>query len=231
VHKHVEVREHLRALLSTEPPGTAAPSERALAEQFGVARMTVRQAIDALVVDGLLERAQGRGTFVSRGRGDIASRFTSYTEEMLRRGLRPESRTLRLREDRPPPAVAGALELDPTANVVQWTRIRYADGITMCLEDAFLPSVLVPELIEGSQPESLYVDLAGRGLTPTRVEDAIDAGVAGPEEAEVLGIEVGAPVLRISRRTFAGPRPVEVSRSTYRADRFTLRLALTRGGN
>ena len=66
--KHVQVREYVRSLVAGAAPGTAAPSERELVHRFGVARMTVRQAMDALVVEGLLERIPGRGTFVARPR-------------------------------------------------------------------------------------------------------------------------------------------------------------------
>ena len=65
VHKHVQVREYVRSLVGGAEPGTPAPSERELVQLFGVARMTVRQALDALVAEGLLERIPGRGTFVA----------------------------------------------------------------------------------------------------------------------------------------------------------------------
>src|SRR6476646_9569723 len=92
--KHVQVREHVRGLIETQPPGSAAPSERELVARFGVARMTVRQALDALVAEGLLERIPGRGTFVARAKIDVQVRLSSYTEEMGRRGLKPDSRSL-----------------------------------------------------------------------------------------------------------------------------------------
>ena len=66
--KHVQVREYVRNLVTGSAPGSPAPSERELVQHFGVARMTVRQAMDALVVEGLLERIPGRGTFVARPR-------------------------------------------------------------------------------------------------------------------------------------------------------------------
>ena len=66
--KHVQVREYVRSLVAGAAPGSPAPSERELVHRFGVARMTVRQAMDALVVEGLLERIPGRGTFVARPR-------------------------------------------------------------------------------------------------------------------------------------------------------------------
>src|ERR687890_2334434 len=92
VPKHVRVREYVRSLLDGAEPGTPTPSERELVQRFGVARMTVRQALDALVAEGLLERVPGRGTFVSRALIDNQPRLRSFTEEMQRRGARPSSR-------------------------------------------------------------------------------------------------------------------------------------------
>src|ERR671916_542990 len=107
--KHVQVREHVRSLIEAQPPGAAAPSERELVARFGVARMTVRQALDALVSEGLLERIPGRGTFVSRPKSG-QGRPSSFTEEMRRRGLLPESQTLIARLEQAGPGVARALD-------------------------------------------------------------------------------------------------------------------------
>jgi GntR family transcriptional regulator len=94
IHKHVQVREYVRGLIQGADPGSPAPSERELVQHFGVARMTVRQALDALVSEGLLERVPGRGTFVARAKIDVQVRLSSYTEEMARRGMRPSARTM-----------------------------------------------------------------------------------------------------------------------------------------
>src|SRR3954462_14772930 len=94
VRKHVQVREYVRGLIQGADPGSPAPSERELVQHFGVARMTVRQALDALVAEGLLERVPGRGTFVARAGADAQVQLTSYTEDMQRRGMMPGSRTL-----------------------------------------------------------------------------------------------------------------------------------------
>ncbi len=227
VHKHVQVREYVRSLVAGAEPGTPAPSERELVQYFGVARMTVRQALDALVGEGLLERIPGRGTFVADHRLDQVPRLNGFTEEMRQRGMTPGSRSLMARMVAAGPGVARALEIGVGEQVVHWQRLRLADDVPMCLEDAYLSAELVPGLLE-NLPESIYAELERRDLSPTWGEDSVDAGLAQEPESQLLGVPVGHPVLRVARRAFRERTPVEVSRSTYRADRFTLWVPLTR---
>jgi len=227
--KHVQVREYVRSLVAGAAPGSPAPSERELVHRFGVARMTVRQAMDALVVEGLLERIPGRGTFVARPRR-APSRLTSFGEEMARRGMLAESQTLLARREQAGPGVARALSLTEGDAVIHWRRLRRADGVPMCIEDAYLNEVLIPGFLQTGMPTSLYDALASRGLRPTWAEDSINADAAGDEEAQLLEIEPGTPVLRHSRRALVGEKAVEVSRSVYRSDRFTLWVQLGQEG-
>lgn len=227
--KHVQVREYVRSLVTGSAPGSPAPSERELVHRFGVARMTVRQAMDALVVEGLLERIPGRGTFVARPRR-TASRITSYTEEMARRGMLAESQTLLARREQAGPGVARALNLTEGDAVIHWRRLRRADGSPMCIEDAYLNEVLLPGFLQTGMPTSLYDALEARGLRPTWAEDSITADRAHDDEAEMLELEPGGAVLRHSRRAISGDKVVEVSRTVYRADRFTLWVQLGHDG-
>jgi GntR family transcriptional regulator len=227
VHKHVQVREYVRELLAGAPPGHPAPSERELVHQFGVARMTVRQALDALVGEGLLERIPGRGTFVAQRRAAEVARLSSFTEDMQRRGHTAGSRTVVARLEAAGPGVARALEIAEGDPIIHRQRVRTADGTPMCIEDAYLPATLVPGMLE-NLPDSLYAELRDRGLEPTWGEDSVDAGIAATAEARLLDVQSGAPVLRVARRAFADRTPVSVSRSTYRADKFTLWVPMVR---
>jgi GntR family transcriptional regulator len=228
VLKHVQVREYVRDLIEGAESGSPAPSERDLVLHFGVARMTVRQALDALVAEGLLERIPGRGTFVARAESNVQARLSSYSEEMPRRGMKPGARTLLARMEAAGPGVARALEIDAGDKVVHWQRLRLADGVPMCIEDAFLADTVVPRFLENPLPESLYDELGRRDLMPSSGEDSVDAAVARPDEAEVLEVTPGAPLLRIARRALAGNVAVVVSRSTFRTDRYTLWVPLSR---
>lgn len=225
-HKHVVVREYVRDLVAGAAPGTAAPSERDLVQRFGVARMTVRQALDTLVSEGLLERIPGRGTFVARPRR-VATTITGYTEEMTRRGLLAESQTLLARREQCGPGVARALNLTEGDAVIHWRRLRRGDGTPICIEDAYLNEVLLPGFLQTGMPTSLYDALEARGLRPTWAEDSISADTATDEEAGLLEVAPGAVVLRHSRRGIVGDRVVEVSRSVYRGDRYTMWLQLS----
>lgn len=221
--KHAVVREHLRQLLDGAEPGTPVPSERVLVQQFGMARTTVRQAVDALVLEGLLERIPSRGTFVARPRGRPGRNggLASFTEDMARRGMAVESRTLDAERVRATGGVARALGLAEGAGVLRWRRLRRAAELPMCVEDSYLDEALVPGLLDNKPlPASLYDELARRDLRPTWAEDSIRADQAQAAEARLLEVPPGSPVLRRARRALSADLPVVVSRSTYRADRY-----------
>jgi GntR family transcriptional regulator len=219
--KHIQVREYVRSLVDGCEPGDSAPSERELVQRFGVARMTVRQAMDALVGEGLLVRIPGRGTFVAQPRSH-PGRLQSFSEEMGQRGLLPESQTVIARREKAGPGVARALSLTEGDPVIHWKRLRRGDGTPVCVEDAYLNEVLLPGFLQSGMPTSLYEDLDARGLRPTWAEDSVSADVATADEAAALEIALGAPVLRISRRALVDGKPIEVSRGVFRADRYTL---------
>ncbi|WP_245994458.1 GntR family transcriptional regulator [Nocardioides immobilis] len=224
--KHVAIREYVRDLVSGCAAGTAAPSERDLVERFGVARMTVRQALDALVAEGVLQRFPGRGTFVAPPRRQ-PSRIASFTEDMAGRGTVAESRTILAERVKAPAGVARALGLTPREPVLRWRRLRLADGSPVCLSDAYLSASLLPGLLDGADlPASLYDELSSRGRRPTWAEDSLSAGVATPEEAALLECQEGSVVIRLTRRALWEDRPIEISRSVYRADQHTISFQL-----
>lgn len=225
--KHVAVREYVRTLVQDLPPGSPAPSERDLVQRFGVARMTVRQALQGLVDQGLLERVPGRGTFVAKP-GDTDTRVLGFTDEMQARGRIAESQSLLLRRERIGPGMARALGMTEGDPVIHWQRLRRVDGVPMCLQSTYLPEVLLPGFLTSSMPTSLYADLAARGLRPNWAEDAIRPHVASEMEAQMLELPDGAAVLRIERRAVKDAQVVELSRSLRCTDRFPLRVQYDR---
>ncbi|UDY24213.1 GntR family transcriptional regulator [Nocardioides sp. Kera G14] len=223
--KHETIREYVRGLVAQEEPGTPAPSERELVHRFGVARMTVRQALDALVVEGLLERIPGRGTFVARPRRR-ATPVLSFTDDAVRRGKVADSQTLVSRREAASESVAKALGISEGDAVIYWRRLRTVDGAPTCVVDAWLNEILLPGFLHSPLPASLYDELGARGLRPTWAEDIINVGPSVLDEAALLEVPREALVVRGQRRAFAGEVIVEVSRAAWRTDRFQLRLQL-----
>lgn len=218
------IREYVRDLVAGTDPGSPAPSERDLVDHFGVARMTVRQALDALVAEGVLERFPGRGTFVAAPRRRPTG-ISGQTEDITRRGLAPDARTLVAERIPADLTLARNLDIAEGNLVVRWRRVRLADNRPFCVSDAYLPDALVPGLLD-RLPASLYEELTLRDVHPTWAEDSVSAGVATDEEAELLELPVGGVVLRHSRRGLREDRVVEISRTVFRGDQHILALQL-----
>jgi GntR family transcriptional regulator len=217
VAKHLQLQNILRRFVDQHATaGAAIPSERVLAEHFGVARMTVRQAIDALVADEVLERVVGLGTFVARPKLDLQVKLTSYSEEMHRRGM---------------VLVARELQIDPGQPVIRFRRQLLADGEPMSVDENFIPASHVPGMLDEEPPTSLYRVLSERyGMVMEWGEDTIEATAASASIARLLNVELGAPLLKIQRHAYVARSMVDYSVSYYRADRYKLWVPLQRPG-
>ncbi|HWB95606.1 MAG TPA: GntR family transcriptional regulator [Bryobacteraceae bacterium] len=210
--------------------GQQLPNESKLAENFGVSKITVRQALQELADLGYVRREQGRGTFVSKPKlGQGPRELSSFTEEMRRHQLAPASLVLEQSEIRAEGRVAEALELAAGAPVLQLKRLRLADGEPMGVQTAYIAL----ELAAGLQNEhfegvSLYDLLRTRyGLHPARARETHLAVVAEPATAALLGIAPGSAVFEAERVTFlADGRPFELVKSIMRGDRYSIVLDL-----
>ncbi|WP_247826187.1 GntR family transcriptional regulator [Arthrobacter antioxidans] len=230
--KHVQLRESLRRYIRQfGEPGAGIPSERQLGSYYGVARMTVRHAIDALVAEDVLERIVGLGTFVARSKMDLHMKMTSYTEEMIRRGMVPDARVLSFEQQGASPLVARELQIELGQPVVRFRRQLLADGEPMSVDENFIPAHCVPGILDDPPPTSLYNVLSERyGLVMEWGEDTIEATAASPSIARLLNVEMSAPLLKIQRHAYVARSMVDYSVSYYRADRYKLWVPLQRPG-
>ena len=200
--------------------GEAIPTERDLADEFDISRITVRKAIEGLVDEGLVTRRRGAGTFVAQPRVEKSfSRLTSFSEDMISRGRRPHSVWISRTEAAVTPEEALSLGLSPGSMVYRFQRIRYADDATMALEQATVPAYCLPSA--AAVEDSLYKALEAAGFLPIRALQRLRAIAFSAEQAEALGVPTGTPGLFIERRGFlADGRPAEFTRSYYRGDAY-----------
>jgi GntR family transcriptional regulator len=228
--KHAQLRDVLAELATTGlAPETAIPSERELMTTYGVSRATVRKAIDSLVVDGLLQRIHGRGTFVARPRLESRLHLASFSQDMRRRGLIPSTRLLNVELDRPPAEVAAALELDDDALAWRLDRVRLADDQPIAIENGWYPKALLPGLDRHDLGGSLYELFADVfDLTIDSAEQTLWGEAADGVVAERLDAATGTPLLVFRRVSKAGGKPLEYVVSRYRGDRYQIHMSLGR---
>ncbi len=208
------------------------PTETQLAEQFGVSKITVRQALTELASGGYVRREQGRGTFVERPSfGQGPRELTSFTEEMRSHHLAPSSRVLDQKEIEADDSTATALDIPAGSKVFLLKRLRLAGGEPMGIQTAHLDLALTPGIADlNFENVSLY-DVLERtyGLEPVRARETYCVGLAKPEVAELLAIPAGSPVLQAERVTLSsGGRPFEFVRSVMRGDRYRIVLDLVK---
>ncbi len=208
----------------------ALPAERELATALGVSRVTVRNAVRALVDKGMLIQRHGAGTFVASRVEQPLKQLTGFTEDMLDRGMVADVQWLDRSSGLPTPEECSALDIAPDVPVSRLYRLRLADNKPMCLEHAVLPQSILPEpeQIEGS----LYTFLQSKGQRPTRAVQKLSARLLDISHAHLLGVPTGSPCLYIERRSFLAldgdgasddalkDRPIEFVRSYYRGDSY-----------
>lgn len=226
IPKHEQLRAILLHKCTRElQPGDLLTSERNLMQDYGVSRITVREAIGQLVNEGHLVRVRGKGTFVAHRPVQSKLHLASFTEEMRAQGHQPTTVVLVSEEDVAPDATVRALRLDPGARAFHVKRLRLADGEPVSVDDGWFNAVLLPGLIELDLTGSIYQASADRyGMPIDRAEQTVSADGASTEIATLLGTKKGAPLLFFDRVSFSGAAPVEHTQSWYRSDRYQLQM-------
>jgi GntR family transcriptional regulator len=231
VPKYYRLKRHLLEMTETLAPGSPVPPERTLALEFDTSRTTVRQALQELVVEGRLERIQGKGTFVAKPKVAQALQLTSYTEDMRAQGLEPTSRVLEVGYVTADDDMAERLDIRPGGRVLRIERLRLANGEPMAIEATHLSARRFPGLRKHLQRyNSLYAALGEEfGVHLAEAEETIETALATPREAGLLGTDVGLPLLLLFRHSLdTEGTPVEWVKSVYRGDRYKFVARLKR---
>lgn len=200
-------------------PEDALPSERQLATELGISRITVRKAIDGLADEGLLVRRQGSGNFVGTRIEKNFAKLTSFSEDMRARGRVPSSQWLKRAAGQVTPDEAMRLALSPGAKVYRFHRIRFADQEPMALEYCTIAAIALPSL--EAVDISLYDALERAGNRPVRALQRLRAQLLDDEQARLLLAEPGDAGLLVERVGYLRDgRAIELSRSYYRGDTY-----------
>lgn len=229
--KTEQVRQHVISMIRD---GLGAhsqlPTEREMAENLGISRLTIRRALSTLENDGVIYRVQGSGTFVSEQRVRKSFELNSFSEDMKNRGYSTRALTVEVRQVPAGPKIGYELEIAPTDMVVHIKRVRAANDTPVCVENAYIPLAIAPNLTQETLGDSLYETLdKSYGARVERADQIIEAAVLTPQEAEILQAPAFSAAFHILRTGYdTRGRAVEYSDSIYRGDRYDFRLPIHR---
>jgi len=229
--RYQQLRDHLLEQIANNRwrPGEAIPTEAALATEFDMSVGTVRKAVDVLGAEGVLERQQGRGTFVRRPQFQSSLfRFFRFEAANGQRAV-PESRILAIEPMTAPSAVAEALGLAVHSEVIRIVRTRLLGAQPVLAEEIWLPRQTFQPLLEvdlnseGPLLYPLYDALCGQG--GAYAEETLTAEAVDAAHGRLLQLPAGSPVVVIERlaRDYAG-KPLEWRRSRGHAQHFRYRI-------
>ena len=237
--KYLSVREHLRRRVAAMPELALLPPEPVLCAEYGVSRITLRRAVDGLVADGHLVREQGRGTYVTRPairheyRESFVHRIAGFNSVMSEHGATVGTAVLTQRVVPVPATVAAELRLEGATDVVQLVRLRSVDGTPNHVAHSFLPAHLYPAAAAADFSEGSLYDYLRReyGADLAHARIVVDVGTAAPEEADLLQVVAGSPLL-VVRTTVrdSGGQPLVHSFSRLRPDVSQVEFEVSVGG-
>ena len=206
--------------------GQRLPSERDLADDYEVSRMTLRQAITLLVEEGILERRVGSGTYVASHRVQEKMRgTTSFTEIVRSQGKTPSSQLISYQRKTANETEIQQLQLKATDTVVRMERVRFADNIPLVFEVASIPEKLIQSFNQEDITEHFFQTLTDNGYEIGKSQQTIYAKNASERVANYLKVPKNHAVLALTQVSyFTDGRPFEYVHSQYVGDRFEFYL-------
>lgn len=221
------LKEKIRA--GAYPKDVPLPPEHMLCEEFGVSRITIKHAMKDLVADGYVVRQRGRGTFVAE---DMVSGTPNALDDLLKSvqaiGAATEVKHLAAAIVPAAPDIARKLQLDDNSDVLRSRQLRLSDGEPLAVIVAYVPEWIAQQLDDATENKPMLVRLIEAQVPVARADQEVTATLADPAIASPLGVEVGAPLLKLTRLVFdQHDKPVEWLTSYYRGDRYAMRTSLT----
>jgi GntR family transcriptional regulator len=220
-----QIKQNIRDLIDNDVlhSGDLLPSERELSEFYGVNRLTVRQALNDLVNEGMLRRQRGVGTFIAESKlTQVLDRVLGFSERIQEAGHRPSSRQLSLEIISAPVSVARRLGILPGSSVYKLVRLRCSDEEPVMLETAYLPEVLFPGLatIDFSST-SLYQILSDRfNCLILEAEEQLEPVLLADYEAKMLEADPSTLGMLVESTSFNQfGKIIEIGKAVVRGDR------------
>jgi len=197
------------------------PSERELSELLGISRMTVRQALNQLVSQGILCREKGKGTFVAKSKIEQKN-IMSFSDTVKKKGMVPTTQVLRLEKEEAPDEIKEILKLKDSEPIYIIKRLRLANNKPVGIEENFIPEKYCPSLDKFDLTGSLYNLLKEEySHTIYYLENTIEAAKPSKEEKELLDIPSSVPILKISSTVFTtSDLKLLYEKSIYRSDEY-----------
>ena len=213
--KYLRIHGALRDRITSGqwPPGIPLPAQRDLAGEFGVSIMTLRQALQLLADDGLIDTRHGSGTFVASRYAYHLGHLRSFAADLAGQGAEISTRLLAADTIAPPEAVGArlglgiglglGLGLGAASQVLRLRRLRLADGRPVIVQTSYLPSGLAAAIDPDDLCRGLYTVLAEHGLAVARTTETITPTVLGAADAQDLERPPGTPALLSHQVSFA----------------------------
>jgi len=221
-----------RIALGELTQGDILPSEEALAKEYDLSRITVRQALSSLANDGLIVRKRGKGTFVSKKHTPFEPpKFTGFIEDLISMGIRTKSKILNICMVEGPQTIQEHLELEVGTKLFRIEKIRLVEGSPFSYVLNYLPPDIGKKIkTDDLIAKPLLMILEGdMGIKVTEAVQSIEATIADTHVAPLLGIRVGDPLLKGERTVFdVNHKPVEYVSVLYRADKYLYTVNLKR---
>ena len=222
----MNIRAELNDLLNEFYPGQKIPSERALSERFGVARMTLRHAIEGLILEGKLERRPGSGTYISNQCYSLSARCRSFSSEMKSRGLEPGNKVLSAKIVSADKVSSSKLRIPLNSKILKFSRLRYGGDIPMAYQTTCIPFTYIGPILDEELEGSLEDLLESKfGITITISQTEIAGDLADQKTAKLLDIALSTPCLvketiDMDQRS----RSIMWNKTWYNAEQFKIRF-------
>ena len=214
------------------PPNTLIPTEQELMEQFSVSRTTIREAVNLLVQDGLLEKTQGKGTIVKLySIVGTLGKLKGFAEEVVEKGMKPQSKVVRAEFIKDGLYFEKSqLQVPDEEEILLIERIRFADHTPIALERTCWVKKAGDILFKHNLDEAKFYEmLESNDVLLKRAKEQISAINATILEADLLGIRGGEALLQMTRLSFGlNEKPIEFTKTKYRSDHYHYDLDLMR---